>query len=84
VSENDRPQVSFGSGAWWSSRSDDELRESVRGNYPGGLAHDGAMAELERRAAANERRSQLFWIKATFWTALALGIAGLLATALTG
>lgn len=78
------PQVY--SGEYWRTRSPEELREIADGSFPGGEAYEGAMAEIARREAAQERADardkageQMRWTKRTFWVAVAAVAATILA-----
>ena len=71
------------SGEWWRTRSDDELHYFADGNVPGSRVYEAAMAELGRREAKADQKRQLFWIKLTFWSGIALGVVGVGATMLT-
>lgn len=44
------------SGGWWEDLTDEGLREIKRGNFPGGDAYDGAVAEQERRSRLRRER----------------------------
>ena len=76
----DRRQVAYGSGAWFRSRTEKELRDAVDGNMPGSRAHDGARAELDRRENERDRKRELRWIKLTFGATVILGLASVIAT----
>jgi hypothetical protein len=80
---NDRNPPSAYSGKWFRTLSDAELQDIYDGNMPGGMAFDGASAELDRRQAARDQKRQLFWIKLAFWSAFLLGIGGITATLLS-
>lgn len=67
---------------YWEEKSDAELQEIVRNNMIGSKNYICARDELDRREAKKAQRQQLRWIKLTFWTALALGVAGTVATLL--
>lgn len=72
----ERPPV-HGSGAYYRSRTDEQLRYEIDGNMIGSRAHDGALAEMERREQERSRKSEMLWIKLTFAATL-LGIAATL------
>lgn len=74
------PPVSW-SGEWIRRRTDDELDELINGSMPGRV-FDALTAEAARRSGQRSERRQLFWIRLTFWTALAIGVAGIAATLL--
>lgn len=67
------------SGAWFASRPDAELQHEIDQGFIGERAHDAAVAELERRRAARERRAEMRWIKLTFWATVILGLGAIAA-----
>jgi hypothetical protein len=79
----DDPTNQTGSGAWARAASDNELEYHIDGGLPGNRAYEAASRELARRAATRAERTQLSWIKRTFWTTIILGIAAIGATLLT-
>ena|SRR6185312_686585 len=70
------------SGLWLRNQTDAELQRILDGSFPGSPAFEGADRELGRRRAERSERRQLFWIRLTLLTTLALGIAGIAVTLL--
>ena len=66
------------SGEWWETRTDDQLRELMRGSFRGGVAYDGAVAELDRRSQAKRQRNDR---RIAFWAMIAAVVAALVAVA---
>lgn len=69
-----------GTGAWFDTRTDQQLRHILKTNSASTPACRIAWEELQRRAAKKSEVRQLRWIKATFWTTLILGAAAIAAT----
>jgi hypothetical protein len=66
------------SGGWWEDQSDESLREIKRGSFLGSRAHDGAVAEQERRARlSRESRDR----RIAFWGMIAAVIAAVASVA---
>jgi hypothetical protein len=81
MAQEDPPAIY--SGRWLRTRSEEDLRAIMDGSYPTSQAFEGARGELNRRQSERDVHQQLRWIRLTFWTALALGLAGIAATLLS-
>ena len=74
----------IGSGAWARASSDEDLEVQVESGFPGNKAYEAASRELARREDTRSDRTQLSWIKRTFWATIILGIAAVAVTLFGG
>jgi hypothetical protein len=66
------------SGEWWEKQTDEELRYLMRGSFRGGVAYDGAVAELDRRSQARQQKRDS---RIAFWSMVAAVVAAIVSVA---